>query len=137
MVLGGSIPLPFNITASPLIFVNGGSPYNITTGYDQNQDSLYNDRPAFLPGASSANCHDLSSFSNPPVGTAYTPIPVNYCTGPATATVNLRLTETFGIGPKDRVRQPWPLSAPGRGSRRPRGRSFIRRRAWWCTRRGS
>jgi hypothetical protein len=100
LVIGGSIPLRYGITASPLIFANSGSPYNVTTGLDENQDSQYNDRPAFLTGTSSANCNVASSFSSPPVGASYTPIPVNYCTGPATATVNLRLAKTIGLGPK-------------------------------------
>ena len=64
-VLGGSIPLPYRITASPLIFANSGSPYNVTTGLDENQDSQFNDRPAFLPGATSANCFAASTFSTP------------------------------------------------------------------------
>ena len=100
LAIGGNIPLPFRISASPLIFANSGSPYNITTGLDENLDSVYNDRPAFLPGATSANCHDASTFYTPATGSTYTPIPVNYCTGPATASVNLRLARTFGIGPK-------------------------------------
>jgi hypothetical protein len=99
-VLGGSIPLPYRITASPLIFANSGSPYNVTTGLDENQDSQFNDRPAFQAGATSANCFAASTFSTPPTGASYTPVPVNYCTGPATATVNLRLAKTFGFGPK-------------------------------------
>jgi hypothetical protein len=100
LVIGGSIPLPYRITASPLIFANSGSPYNVTTGIDENQDSQYNDRPAFIAGASAANCFAAGSFYSPPIGTSYTPIPVNYCTGPANVTVNLRLAKTFGIGPK-------------------------------------
>jgi hypothetical protein len=100
MAVGGNIPLPWHISASPLIFAQSGSPYNITTGLDENLDSVYNDRPAFLPGANSASCKNASTFSTPAVGSSYTPIPVNYCTGPATASVNLRLARTFGIGPK-------------------------------------
>jgi hypothetical protein len=33
-------------------------------------------------------------------GEPYTEIPVNYCTGPANVTINLRLGRTFGFGPK-------------------------------------
>jgi hypothetical protein len=30
----------------------------------------------------------------------YTPIPINYCTGPALFTTNVRVTKTFGFGPE-------------------------------------
>jgi hypothetical protein len=109
LVLGGTVPLPFLITASPLIFANSGSPYNITTGADNNSDGVIDDRPSFVNGATSANCLAGNTFDahtstqssgvyTP--GEAYTEIPVNYCTGPANVTVNLRLSRTFGFGPR-------------------------------------
>ena len=39
------------------------------------------------------------SFVTPPSGTRYTPIPINFCTGPSQFTTNVRLTKTFGFGP--------------------------------------
>jgi hypothetical protein len=105
-VIGGNIPLPYHFTASPLIFAQSGSPYNVITGTDVNGDTSFNDRPQLIPGAA-LNCRDRASFGAiPPQGTTYIPgepytqIPVNYCTGPATASVNLRLSRTFGFGPK-------------------------------------
>jgi uncharacterized membrane protein YgcG len=104
--IGGSVPLPYRITASPLVFANSGSPYNVFTGVDENDDTLINDRPAFLPGMTSAVCTNASTFYTPPkqttysYGENYTPIPVNYCTGPANVTISLRLGKTIGFGPK-------------------------------------
>jgi Carboxypeptidase regulatory-like domain len=106
--LGGTIPLPFLITASPLLFVNSGSPYNITTGQDNNGDGVVDDRPAFASGITSANadCKNANDFFSPPpsatytTGESYTEMPVNFCTGPANVSVNLRLSRTFGFGPK-------------------------------------
>jgi hypothetical protein len=109
LVLGGTVPLPFLITASPLLFANSGSPYNITTGADNNSDGVYDDRPSFVTGANSANCLVASTFNahtSTQSSGVYTPgetyqeIPVNYCTGPASVTFNLRLSRTFGFGPK-------------------------------------
>lgn len=97
-VVGGNIPLPYRFTASPLIFVQSGSPYNVTTGIPDSVNLQFNDRPAFASGLSSANCLSSASFSS--TATSATEIPVNYCTGPATASFNLRLARTFGIGPK-------------------------------------
>ena len=97
-VLGGNIPLPYRFSASPLIFVQSGSPYNVTTGIPDSLNLQFNDRPTFANGLSSANCLSAASFSS--TATSANEIPVNYCTGPATASFNVRLARTFGIGPK-------------------------------------
>ncbi len=104
--IGGTIPLPYHITASPLVFANAGSPYNLTTGIDNNLDGVTDDRPAFLPGMTSGSCTNAATFSTgtkataPQGGENYTEIPVNYCTGPANVAINLRLARTWGFGPK-------------------------------------
>jgi hypothetical protein len=109
MTLLGSIPLPFLITASPIMQVSSGRPYNITTGVDNNDDGVTNDRPAFANGAVAPtfkNCTNSNSFNQGTQGTTlvagetYTEIPVNYCTGPNLVSFNLRLSRTFGFGPK-------------------------------------
>jgi hypothetical protein len=98
VVLGGNIPLPFKITASPLLFAQSGSPYNVTAGVQDPTTLQYTDRPTFLAGATSANCYSAASFGGATGTTGE--IPVNYCTGPASASFNLRLARTFGFGPK-------------------------------------
>jgi hypothetical protein len=98
VVLGGNIPLPYKITASPLLFAQSGSPYNVTTGVPDPTTLQFTDRPAFATGSSTANCYSAASFGGATGTTGE--IPVNYCTGPASASVNLRLARTFGFGPK-------------------------------------
>jgi hypothetical protein len=66
---------------------------------------LTSDRPAFASGvtAANANCLSAASFANTTPYYAGGPdqqIPVNFCTGPANVSVNLRLARTFGFGPK-------------------------------------
>ncbi|MCU1223742.1 MAG: Cna B-type protein [Edaphobacter sp.] len=98
LFLGGNVTLPYRISLSPFIVAQSGTPYNITIGTDLNNDTVFNDRPAFLPGRSTASCSDASSFdANPGVGEAR--IPINYCSGPALFTTNLRVAKTFGFGP--------------------------------------
>lgn len=107
IVVGGNIPMPYHISVSPMIFAQSGSPYNVTTGVDENLDTLTNnDRPQLVPGAA-LNCRDRSSFGAIPrqsssyvPGESYQQIPINYCTGPANSSINLRLSRTFGFGPK-------------------------------------
>jgi hypothetical protein len=42
----GQVPLLFGIRANINANINGGAPYNMTTGFDDNNDGTFNDRPA-------------------------------------------------------------------------------------------
>ncbi len=94
----GTFNLPRLITLSPFVVGQSGNPYNVVTGTDLNNDSIYNDRPAYLPGQNSATCGNASTFNAAPA-VGYTPIPINYCTGPALFVTNLRVAKTWGFGP--------------------------------------
>ena len=108
LTLLGNFALPFQITASPIIIAQSGNPYNLITGIDNNADGVTDDRPAFAsgPSASSASCRNSGDFlvgqqsTTLIQGENYAEVPVNYCTGPANVTINLRLSRTFGFGPK-------------------------------------
>jgi hypothetical protein len=95
-VVGGSFQLPYAFTASPFIIARAGVPYNVTSGLDPFGSSIYNARPYFVNGAS-GNCFNSQDFSATNTG-SLTPVPINYCTGPANATVNLRISRVFGFG---------------------------------------
>jgi hypothetical protein len=91
------------------MIASSGSPFNITTTNDLNDDSIFNDRPGFV---STVTCP--TTVNTPPSTTYCTPLgtfnaqpsvsdkitPVNYGTGPSQFTLNLRLTKTFGFGRK-------------------------------------
>ncbi|WP_263368939.1 TonB-dependent receptor [Edaphobacter bradus] len=122
LFVGGNATAPYRITLSPFIVAQSGTPYNVTIGTDRNNDSVFNDRPAFLPGKTSANCSDASSFYVPdPSVTSYTQIPINYCTGPALFTMNLRVSKTFGFGPETARDQGGQGGRGGPGGDRGRG----------------
>lgn len=92
--IGGNISLPYSFSLAPFVVINSGQPYNVTTGQDSNDDSIFNDRPWFANGAT-AVCTSRSSFSVTP---GQVQVPVNYCAGPGNATFNLRLSKTIGFG---------------------------------------
>jgi hypothetical protein len=99
--LGGSISLPYAFRLSPFMIASSGSPYNVTVGQDLSRDSLFNDRPALAANVS-GQCLSVTAACHYVVPTQpYTPIPINYLTGPAHFTLNLRLSKTFGFGPEN------------------------------------
>ncbi len=99
--LGGNFSLPYSFSLSPFVIINSGQPYNLTTGQDNNGDSIFNDRPWFAGSNTNAVCTSRASFSTTALSTTDTAIgqvPVSYCTGPSDATLNLRLSKTIGFG---------------------------------------
>ncbi len=97
---GGSVGLPRGFRLSPFLVFNSGAPYNVTVGQDLADDLLFNVRPAFAANPSGVCVSPLAAchYIVPPG--PYTPIPINYLTGPSNFTLNLRLAKTFGFGPE-------------------------------------
>jgi Carboxypeptidase regulatory-like domain/TonB dependent receptor len=101
-VLGGSISLKYGFRLNPFIVAQSGAPFNIIVGQDLNGDSIFNDRPAIGTTAGPGGqiyVTPWGTFNSAPI--AGQPIaPIN--TGSATPlfTLNMRLSKTFGLGPK-------------------------------------
>ena len=107
--LGGSIALPYLFRLSPFMVVSSGAPFNITSPIDVNGDQAYNDRPGLVSTATCAGnqlptgpqnniyCTPLGTFDALGGGKL---LPINYGTGPTHFVMNLRLSKTFGFGPK-------------------------------------
>ena len=51
LFLGGSVSFPYLIRLSPFMIVSSGSPFNISSPFDLNGDSQYNDRPGLVSNA--------------------------------------------------------------------------------------
>ena len=95
LFLGGSISAPYGFRVSPFMLASSGVPYNVTLGYDLNGDSITNDRPSFSGACSQTTSPCFYNF-NP--GPSDPRVPINYLTGPAQFTLNLRVSKTFGFG---------------------------------------
>jgi len=97
--LGGNINLPYGFSLFPFAIINSGSPYNVTTGQDNNGDSIFNDRPWLMSTNQHIVCTNRADFSlTQPIAGNYGITPINYCTGPGNTTFNLRLSKTIGFG---------------------------------------
>ena len=95
------------------MIASSGSPFNITSPNDLNGDSVFNDRPGFISTATCATttisptdanvyCTPVGTFDARPdlAATTQRILPINYATGTTHFVLNLRLTKTFGFGPK-------------------------------------
>ncbi len=139
---GGSFALPYNVRLSPFVIASSGTPFNITTTNDLNNDSIFDDRPGLVSSStcptvvtptppSSVYCTPLGTFdASPTAGERITPI--NSAQGPSHVVVNLRLTKTFGFGRKIGAtsnNQGGPPSGWSRGARRRWTRPALWRRS--------
>jgi hypothetical protein len=104
LFVGGTYSLPYGLRVSPFLVANSGAPFNITLGQQLNDDSIFNDRPAFAsPGCTppSPTCFPtpFGTFNTMPSLTQAR-IPPNLGTGPGQFTMNLRVSKTIGLGKK-------------------------------------
>ena len=103
---------PWGIRFNPMVIANSGRPYNIATNNDLTGDNFFNNRPARVGPNSSPSCvYDPTNPSLRYVQTSFgcldtqptsdeTLLPINKATGPSAVTANLRVSRSFGIGPK-------------------------------------
>jgi hypothetical protein len=114
---GGTIGLPYAFRISPFLVAQSGVPFNITTGQDLYQDSVFNTRATFGTCTSGATgvkatpygCFNLATLPGQPV------IPINFAEGPGRFSLNLRLSKTFGFGAKKEAVAGGP-GGPGAGT---------------------
>jgi len=106
LFFGGSIALPYRFRISPFLIASSGVPFNVTSGVDSNNDSLFTDRPSnadfqsalasavangAIPGNISFHCQTAPAAPE---------IPINCGFGPPRFSLNVRLSKTFGFGKK-------------------------------------
>ena len=100
--------LPYAFRISPFLVAQSGVPFNITTGQDRYQDSIFNTRATFgtcTPGATGVKATPNGCFSlATQPGQAV--IPINFAEGPGRFSLNLRLSKTFGFGKKAETTNP-------------------------------
>lgn len=103
LFLSSSIVTYWGVRLSPFMIIHSGSPFNITTGHDNNGDQVFTDRPSLAlpsdvgkPGIVATNFGIFNT--NPAPGAVL--IPRNYGDGPPSYNLNLRISKVFGFGPE-------------------------------------
>jgi hypothetical protein len=121
LFLGGAVSAPFGVSFNPFVTASSGRPFNITTGRDNNGDTIFTDRPAFAtdPNAPGVTNTPWGLF-NPNPQPGETLIPRNYGRGPNQFSFNLRMSRTWGFGSRgessaDEPMGPPPTMRAGRG----------------------
>jgi Carboxypeptidase regulatory-like domain len=103
--LMGNYTGPWNIRFNPFLIARSGRPYNIVTSRDLTGDNFLNNRPAYADSSlcssttgqyvtSSLGCLNVQPVSGDDL------VPVNLGDGPSSVAFNLRVSRSFGIGPK-------------------------------------
>ncbi len=118
-VLGGSLRLPGDVRLSPFVIASTGRPFNITTGRDNNLDTLFNDRPGFATDPGKAGVVDTEwglLDPNPTPGQVI--IPRNLGRGPAFVVMNLRVGKNIGFGKRKDAEAGAPTDVPPPGGGR-------------------
>jgi hypothetical protein len=102
VVIGGSFNLPGETRFSPLIQISSGRPFNITTGRDNNGDTLFTDRPSFAaPGDPEAIITRFGVFNpNPQPGDQFVPRNLGRSVGQVSVNMNFNKTFSFGRAEK-------------------------------------
>ncbi len=99
-LLGGNYQAPFGVSLSPFLVMDSGKPFNMTLGQDLNGDNQFNDRPAFASASSTDVLQTkYGKFDLDPASDT-TRIPYNFGNGPSQVSLNLRVSKSFGIGPR-------------------------------------
>jgi hypothetical protein len=101
--VSGSVDTKWNFRFSPLLIIQSGPPFNITTGNDLYGTTLFNGRPGIAidpnkPGLIPTQYGLLDP--NPTVTSGEQILSRNFGRGPGQIYLNLRFAKTFGFGPE-------------------------------------
>jgi hypothetical protein len=99
--LSGSINTKWNIRFSPLLSLQSGAPFDVTTGSDLYGTTLFNSRPGFATDPTrSGLIQTRYGLLDPNPTPQERLVPRNFGRGPGQMNVNLRVGKTFGFGPE-------------------------------------
>lgn len=93
MFLSSSFNLPWKLRLATSVNASSGTPFNVTTGRDNNGDGIFNDRPDIASPADLPAIQTRFGFLNPDAINGS--LPRNTGTNPANFTVSMNLRRTF------------------------------------------
>ena len=122
--LAGSLNTRWDVRFSPMIVVQSGPPFDITSGQDLYGTTLFNARPGIATDPSRPGVIPTGyGLLDPTPTSGETILGRNSGRGPGLVGVNLRVSKTFGFGPASEA-APAGAPSPGGGSRGGTGGPF-------------
>ncbi len=101
VTFGGTLNLPYAVRFSPMVVLQSGQPFDITTGSDLYGTTLFNARPSIASDATRPGLITTQyGVLNPSPLPGETLLNRNYGRGPGQYNVNLRMAKTIGFGPE-------------------------------------
>lgn len=102
--LMNSYTAPFGFVFSSLFTAQSGTPYNLTTGNDLTGNNQFNARPTYgVCGAAGVVTTRYGCLDTNPTGKGERIVPYGVGLGPVNALLDMRMSKTFGIGPRMRT----------------------------------
>ncbi|MCI0391590.1 MAG: hypothetical protein MOB07_22840, partial [Acidobacteria bacterium] len=102
VVFGWSVNLPGEARFSPLVQISSGRPFNITTGRDNNGDTIFTDRPSFSAAGDPEAIITRFGVFNPNPRPGDRIVPRNLGRGLGQVSVDMNFTKTFAFGRAER-----------------------------------
>lgn len=116
--VGGWFQLPLQFAGGMFLSAHSTQRFNITTGQDNNGDSIFNDRPAFATDLSRPSVvrTAFGTFDTSPIA-GQTIIPINYGKAPNFYSLQMQAGRGFTFGPKAPVDPSVPAPKPKPGAK--------------------
>lgn len=96
-----SYTAPWGFVFSSWLAAQSGTPYNLTTGYDLTGNNQFNARPTYgVCGAPGVISTRYGCLDTNPAGKGERIVPFGAGLGPANALLDVRMSKTFGVGPR-------------------------------------
>ena len=107
LFLMGNYTGPWGLTFNPFLVAQAGRPYNISVENDLTGDNFFNSRPSLAAASSCAPTASVSQYAQTSLGCldtdpqpGETVLPPDIGNSPSSFAVNMRLSRSWGIGPK-------------------------------------
>ncbi len=126
LFLMGNYTGPWAVTLNPFLVFQAGKPFNLSTPYDLTGDAFFNDRPSYASAQTMAN--DPAEVYQTPFGSldaipqaGESIVAPDIGNSPSSLALNLRLSRSWGIGPKVESSSNGPQGGPPPGGPPPGG----------------
>ncbi len=101
VLVGGTVNLRGGIRLNPLFTIQTGAPFNITTGQDNYDTTLYTARPGIATDPTRPGLVQTAyGLLDPNPTASEVLLPRNYGRGPGLVSFNLKIGKTWGFGPE-------------------------------------